>query len=55
MLSIKTPVGANNFMQKGNGKMVSGWMGKYGPIRGVTLQPHPALTSAPRVNTLERK
>lgn len=55
---IKVQGPPSNFMTKGPGRagMVSGFMGKLpGIIRGVTLQPHPAMTGAKPVNTLERK
>jgi hypothetical protein len=58
MLSIKSPVGMTNFMQKGSGagRMVSGFMGKgSGPIRGVTLRADLQPIAAAKVNTLERK
>lgn len=55
MLAIKQPIGPSNFMRKTQGGIqVSGFMGKHPSIiRGVTLQPNPAMTKAPR-NTLER-
>lgn len=54
---IKQPSPPSNFMTKGKGLIqVSGFMGKHpGIIRGVTLQPHPAMGSAPPRNTLERQ
>lgn len=59
MLVIKQPLPPTNFMTKGKtGIAVSGFMGKHpGIIRGVTLQPHPALTMQSRTahNTLERQ
>lgn len=56
MLAIKQPVGPTNFLRKTQGGIqVSGFMGKHpGIIRGVTLQPHPAMTAATPKNTLER-
>lgn len=57
MLVIKQPLPPSNFMTKGKtGIAVSGFMGKHpGIIRGVTLQPHPAMTATPPRNTLERQ
>lgn len=57
MLTIKQPIHPSNFMQKRVNPIVSGFMqkGHGGIIRGVTLQPHPAMTApSPRKNTLER-
>jgi hypothetical protein len=58
MLSIKSPVGPTNFLQKGSGagRMVSGFMGKSGgPIRGVTLRADLQPIAAAKGNSLERK
>jgi len=54
---IKQPTPPSNFMTKGKGLVtVSGFMGKHpGIIRGVTLQPHPAMTAMQPRNTLERQ